>query len=81
MALVTNDQTTTVIILNNTEAEALANIFETFGRLMPELDELANAMLDDLFEVADKTIKAFDWKMAFAYKDDKETTDIDKKQP
>ena len=48
---------------------------------MPELDELANAMLDDLFEVADKTIKAFDWKMAFAYKDDKETTDIDKKQP
>tara|TARA_R110002020_G_scaffold39307_2_gene117044 strand:+ start:719 stop:919 length:201 start_codon:yes stop_codon:yes gene_type:complete len=47
MALVTSDQNMTVIILNNTEAEALANIFESFGRLMPELDELVNAMLGE----------------------------------
>lgn len=67
MALVTSDQSMTVIILDNTEAEALADIFETFGRLMPELDELANAMLGE--------------KMAFAYENDEETTDIDRKRP
>lgn len=45
MALVTSDTDLTVIILNNVEAEALTHIFERFGRLMPELDELANALL------------------------------------
>lgn len=44
MALVTSDDTLCVVILDKVEAAALANVFETFGRLMPELDELAEAM-------------------------------------
>ena len=53
MALVTSDKDVTVIILNNTEAEALTNVFKEFGWLGHELNELANAMLTE--------------EMAFAY--------------
>jgi hypothetical protein len=35
----------TVIVLDSVEAKALAHIFEYYGRLMPELDELANTMI------------------------------------
>mgnify|MGYP003149228526 CR=1 FL=1 len=35
----------TVIMLNDDETKALTHIFTTYGRLMPELDELANNML------------------------------------
>jgi len=45
MAEVTSGKDMTVIVLDSEEANALAHIFETYGRLMPELDELANAML------------------------------------
>ena len=45
MANVMSGSDITVIVLDNDEASALAHIFETYGRLMPELDELANAML------------------------------------
>ena len=50
MALVVNQSKddVTVIILDDNgrtgEAEALTRIFAKYGRLMPELDELANAL-------------------------------------
>jgi len=69
MALVTSDQSMTVIILNNTEAEALGDILNRHPTLNEDysiLNELTNAMLDE--------------KMAFAYEDDEETTDIDRKR-
>lgn len=50
MALVVNQSKddVTVIILDDNgrkgEAEALTHIFAKYGRLMPELDELANAL-------------------------------------
>jgi len=56
MALVTSDQSMTVIILNNTEAEALGDILNRHPTLNEDysiLNELTNAMLDE--------------KMAFAY--------------
>ena len=34
-----------VVVLDETEADALAHIFETYGRLMPELNELAEALV------------------------------------
>ncbi len=59
MALVVNQSKddVTVIILDDNgrtgEAEALTRIFAKYGRLMPELDELANALTSLPYESDD----------------------------
>tara|TARA_Y100000034_G_scaffold131890_2_gene193607 strand:- start:345 stop:518 length:174 start_codon:yes stop_codon:yes gene_type:complete len=47
MAEVTSGTNLTVVILDESEAKALAHVFEAdyYGRLMPELNELAEAFI------------------------------------
>jgi hypothetical protein len=47
MAEVTSGTNLTVVILDESEAKALAHVFESdyYGRLMPELNELAEAFI------------------------------------
>ena len=83
MALVTSDQNMTVIILNNTEAEALGDILNRhpsgFGQ--PDPVEDLQALNEDYSILNELTNAMLDEKMAFAYEDDEETTDIDRKRP
>ena len=79
----------TVIVLNSAEAEALTHIFVKYGRLMPQLDELANSMIgrppaqhaqhaqpQDLSTLSNWRYSGGDWVL-----DDEETTNIDRKRP